>query len=83
MHSAHFPFKLSLMCNVQFTMPKLKLDWKQHCCQVCGLNAINVHNFLKFVTYSRPVVDNSLSPMAPPTSLIDTFVWPKSVQLKF
>ena len=38
-------------------MLELKLDWKQYCCWVCDLNANNVHKSLKFVTYSRPMVD--------------------------
>ena len=84
MHSVEIPFKLSLMYNVQFTMLELKLDWKQYC-WFCELNAISVHKFLKFVMYSRLVVDNPLSPMAPPRSVINTFVWsiPKSLDLKF
>ena len=66
-------------------MPDLKLDWKQSCCWVCDLNAFIFHKFLKFVTYSRHVVDNPLSPVAPLTFVIDTFVWsiPKSLDLKF
>ena len=32
-------------------MLKLKLDWKQWCCWVGDLNAINIYKFLKFVTY--------------------------------
>ena len=37
--------------------------------------------FLKIVTYFKPVVVNPLSPVAPPTSMIDTYVWsfPKSI----
>ena len=66
-------------------MPKLKLDWKQHCCWVYDLNAINVHKPLKFITYSRLVVHNPLSHMALLTYVIDTFVYsiPKSLDLKF
>ena len=83
MHSAGIPFRLSLVYNVQFTMLKLKLDWKHYYCWVCDLNAINVHKSLKFITYSRLVVDNALSAMAPHTFVIDTFIWPKSLELKF
>jgi hypothetical protein len=55
-------------------MPELKLDWKQYCCWVYDLNAINVHKSLKFIMYSRLVVDNPLSSVAPPKSVIDAFV---------
>ena len=87
MHSAKIPFKLSLMYNVQFTMPELKLGWKQiecHCWD-CDLNAINIHKSLKLITYSRLVVDNPFSQVTPPTSVIDTFVWsiPRTLDLKF
>ena len=64
-------------------MPKLKLDWKHYCCWVCDLNAINIQKSLKFVTYSKLVVDNPLSRVAPPIYVIDTFVWPKSLELNF
>jgi hypothetical protein len=37
--------------------------------------AISVIKSLVFVMYSRLVVDNPLSPVAPPTYVIDTFVW--------
>jgi hypothetical protein len=85
LHNVEIPFKLSLMYNVYFTMLELKLNWKQYCCGVCDLNAISVHKSLKFVTYSRLVVVNPLSLVAPPTSVIDNFVWsiPKSLDLKF
>ena len=53
-------------------MPKLKLDWKQYCCWVCDLNVISVHKSLKFVTYSRAMVNSPLSPMALSTSMINT-----------
>jgi hypothetical protein len=33
---------MSLMSDVQFTMLELKLDWKQYCCWVYDLNAINL-----------------------------------------
>jgi hypothetical protein len=56
-------------------MHELKLDWKRHCCWVYDLNAISVHKSLKFVMYSRPVVDNLLSLVAPPIFVIDIFVW--------
>ena len=66
-------------------MLELKLDWKQFYCWVYDLNAINIHESLKFVTYSRLVVDNPLSPMTLPTFMIDTFVWSilKSFELRF
>jgi len=54
-------------------MPKLKLDWKQNYCWVSHLNVINIHKSQKFVMYSRIVVDNPLSLMAPPTYVIDNF----------
>ena len=56
----------------------------EYCCWVCDLNAINVCKNLKFVMYSRPMVDNPLSLVALPTFVIDTFVWsiPKSLDLK-
>ena len=85
MHNVEIPLKCSLIYNVQFTMLVLKLDWKQYCCWVCDLNAITVHKSLKFVMYSKLVVDNSLSSVAQPTFVIDAFVWsiPKSLDLKF
>ena len=48
------------------------------------MNVISVHNSLKFVTYSRLKVDNPISSVAPPTYVIDTFVWsiPKSLDSK-
>ena len=63
------------MSNLQYTMPELKLDWKQYSCYICDLNAINVHKSLKFVMYFRSMVDNPLSLVAPPTFVINTFVW--------
>ena len=83
MHSAKIPFKLSIMYNLQFTMLGLKLDWKQHCYWVFELNAINVYKSLNFITYSSPVVDNPLSPMAPPKYVIDTFVLSITKSLDF
>ena len=66
-------------------MLELKLDWKQYCCWVCDQDTISAHKSLKFVMYSRPVVDNPLSLVAPPTLVINTFVWsiPKSLDLMF
>ena len=66
-------------------MPDSKLGWKQYRCWDCDLNAINIHKSLKFITYSRLVVDNPLSPVTPPTSMMDTFVLsiPKLFGLKF
>ena len=65
-------------------MHELNLDWKQYY-WVCDLNAINVHKSIKFITYSRAMVDDPLSIVAPPTFVIDTFVWSilKSIDLKF
>ena len=86
MHSVEIPFKLRLMYNVQFTLLKLNLDyWKHYSCWVYDLNAINIHKSLKFVIYSRPVVDIPFSLVALPTYVIDTFAWsiPKSLDLKF
>ena len=56
-------------------MLESKLDWKQYCCWVYNLNVIIVRKSLNLVTYSRPVIDNSLSLVAPPTSMIDIFLW--------
>ena len=73
------------MYNVQFIMHELKLDWKQCCSWVYDLNAISVHKSLNLITYSRLVVDNPHSLVAPSTFVIDTFVWSisRSLDLKF
>jgi hypothetical protein len=64
-------------------MLELKLDCKLYCCWVCDSNAIYVDKSLKFITYSNPLGDNPLSLVALPTYVINTFVWPKSLELKF